>query len=73
LEQRGFSANEFNLSMPRHDLANYLGLAVETLSRMFSRMQDENILTADRRNIHILDWNKLRILAHQDQDCSNNY
>jgi CRP/FNR family transcriptional regulator len=73
LEQRGFSANEFNLSMPRHDLANYLGLAVETLSRMFSRMQDEGILTANRRNIHILDWSKLRILAHQDQGCSNNY
>ena len=73
LEQRGFSANEFNLSMPRHDLANYLGLAVETLSRMFSRMQDEGILTANRRNIHILDWNKLRILAHQDQSCCNNH
>ncbi len=73
LEQRGFSANEFNLSMPRHDLANYLGLAVETLSRMFSRMQDEGILTANRRNIRIRDWNRLKTLAHQDQGVSNNY
>jgi len=73
LEKRGFSANEFNLSMPRHDLANYLGLAVETLSRMFSRMQDEGILTANRRNIHILNWDKLRTLAHQDQGLGNNY
>ncbi len=65
LRARGFSHSEFNLSMPRHDLANYLGLAVETLSRIFSRLQDEGVLKANRRNIRILDFDRLRSLAHQ--------
>ncbi|HHJ20697.1 MAG TPA: fumarate/nitrate reduction transcriptional regulator Fnr [Gammaproteobacteria bacterium] len=63
-QERGFSAAEFNLSMPRHDLANYLGLAVETLSRMFSKLQDDGVLSAKRRNIRILDEQRLRKLAH---------
>lgn len=63
---RGFSPNEFNLSMPRHDLANYLGLAVETLSRMFSKLDEEGILQVNRRNVKIKDMDKLRKLAHQE-------
>lgn len=63
---RGFSPNEFNLSMPRHDLANYLGLAVETLSRMFSKLDEDGILQVNRRNVKIIDMSKLRQLAHQE-------
>jgi len=62
--ERGFSDTEFNLSMPRHDLANYLGVAVETVSRLFSRMQDEQVLAVERRQVRILDKNKLAQLAH---------
>lgn len=65
-QTRGFSPNEFNLSMPRHDLANYLGLAVETLSRMFSKLDEDGILQVNRRNVKILDMFKLRQLAHQE-------
>jgi CRP/FNR family transcriptional regulator len=63
---RGFSELEFNLTMPRHDLANYLGLAVETVSRLFSRMQDEGLLAVQRRSIQILDMDGLRRLAHEE-------
>ncbi len=66
--ERGFSATEFNLSMPRHDLANYLGLAVETVSRLFSRLQDEGLVEVQRRSIHIRDLDGLRRLAHDE--CS---
>lgn len=66
LEMRGFSPVDFNLSMPRHDIANYLGLAVETLSRIFSRLQDEKILKTNRRYIHILNPVALRQLAHAE-------
>lgn len=62
--QRGFSEFEFVLTMPRHDMANYLGLAVETVSRLFSRMQDEKILEVSRRNIRIIDMPALCSLAH---------
>jgi CRP/FNR family transcriptional regulator len=65
-KERGFSATEFNLSMSRHDLANYLGLAVETLSRLFSRFQEKSILQVNRRNIRIMNWEVLCDIAHSE-------
>ncbi len=71
--ERGFSDAEFNLSMPRHDLANYLGVAVETVSRLFSRLQDERILVVERRKVRILDKSKLAQLAQLAHDhCAGN-
>ena len=61
--QRGFSPNEFHLSMSRNDIGNYLGLAVETVSRLFTRFQAEGLLTVQRKHIHILDLTRLRNLA----------
>lgn len=61
--QRGYSPSEYNLSMSRNDIGNYLGLAVETVSRLFSRLQDEGILAARGRNVRILDTPRLRQLA----------
>jgi CRP/FNR family transcriptional regulator len=63
-QSRGFSNNEFILPMPRQDLSNYLGMAVETLSRIVSRMTEEGILKFDRRMVTIIDRNKLETLAH---------
>ena len=68
-QARGFSRKEFYLPMARHDLANYLGMAVETLSRMFSRLQEDNIITVRHRLIDILDMDKLKELAHYN--CRN--
>ncbi len=61
--QRGFSAREFNLSMSRNDIGNYLGLAVETVSRLFTRFQEEGIVNAQRKHICILDMARLNSLA----------
>jgi len=63
---RGFSAFEFNLTMSRHDMANYLGLAVETLSRLFRRFQEKGFLDVNQRNIKILDWDGLCNTAHAE-------
>jgi len=62
-KQRGFSSTEFYLSMSRNDIANYLGLAVETVSRMFTRFQDDGIIKAERKHIVINDWDILQKLA----------
>ena len=61
--QRGYSSSEFNLSMSRHDIANYLGLAVETVSRLFSRMQEDGMLAVRSRHVRLADIDKLRVLA----------
>jgi CRP/FNR family transcriptional regulator len=53
--ERGLSENRFNLTMTRHDIANYLGLAVETVSRILTRLQKAEILDVERRSIEIKD------------------
>lgn len=58
--KRGFSESEFNLSMSRHDIANYLGLAPETVSRLLGRLHEEGVLTVERRHVQIHDVEKLR-------------
>jgi CRP/FNR family transcriptional regulator len=65
--ERGFSANEFRLSMSRNDIGNYLGLAVETVSRMFTRFQNEGILSVQRKNVRLLDVPRLKIMAGQGE------
>lgn len=44
-KRRGYSGTTFRLTMSRSDIANYLGMAVETVSRVFTRFQKQGILT----------------------------
>jgi CRP/FNR family transcriptional regulator len=66
--RRGFSPNEFNLSMSRGDIGNYLGLALETVSRLFTRFQNEELLRVDRKHIELLDRD--RLCAYSGSRCS---
>ncbi|MDP5208619.1 fumarate/nitrate reduction transcriptional regulator Fnr [Microbulbifer sp. 2205BS26-8] len=52
---RKYSPNQFVLSMPRIDIANYLGLTTETISRLFSRLRREQLIRVDGRSVQILD------------------
>lgn len=61
--QRGFSATEFNLSMSRGDIGNYLGLALETVSRLLTRFQQDNLIKVDRKFIEIIDRKRLSAKA----------
>ena len=58
-QQRNYSSSQFNLSMSRGDIGNYLGLAEETVCRVFTRFQDDGLLTSDRRRIHLHDMKRL--------------
>lgn len=51
----GYSSTEFTLCMSRTDIANYLCLALETVSRLITQLNDEGVIAIDRRNIRILD------------------
>ena len=55
--------HEFVLPMSRRDLANYLGLVIETVSRLFSRLAEMGVIAVDRKTIRILDPAKLREIA----------
>ncbi len=63
MEERHWNANEFNLMMPRQDIANYLGMAVETVSRLFASFQNEGVIEVDRRHITILDVDRLKVMV----------
>lgn len=67
---RGFSETEFNLSMSRHDIGNYLGLAVETVSRMFSKLQEDGVLSVHRKNIRIHEPARLRSMLRLEENRS---
>jgi CRP/FNR family transcriptional regulator len=60
---RGFSAQAFRLVMSRGDIANYLRLASETVSRVLRRLQDHKLIRVDGRDIELLDRAALRDLA----------
>lgn len=51
---RGYSATVFRLSMSRNEIGNYLGLAVETVSRIFTRFQKQYLIKVEGKEIEIL-------------------
>jgi CRP/FNR family transcriptional regulator len=57
---RGYSSTEFHLRMTRDEIGSYLGLSLETVSRLFSRLQDEGIVAVQQKHIRILDLPRLK-------------
>jgi len=62
--RRKLSATQFRLPMSRVDIGNYLGLTVETVSRVFSRMQKMDVMRVDNKEIEILDLSGLQAMAN---------
>jgi CRP/FNR family transcriptional regulator len=61
--RRALSATRFRLPMSRRDIGNYLGLTVETVSRVFSRLQREAVIAANKREVELLEREKLQAIA----------
>jgi CRP/FNR family transcriptional regulator len=53
--QRGYSSTEFVLRMTREEIGSFLGLKLETVSRLFSRFQDEGLIQVQGRAVKLLD------------------
>ena len=62
----GYSPYEFVLRMSREEIGNYLGLTLETVSRLFSRFAREGLLHIHQREVHIIDMQALRLLSGTD-------
>ena len=54
-QARGYSASEFVLRMTREEIASYLGLKLETVSRLFSSLQEQGLIQVQGRAIKLLD------------------
>lgn len=54
LSARGFAANEFVLRMSREEIGSYLGLKLETISRLFSRLAEAGMIEVHHRRIRLL-------------------
>lgn len=63
-QARGLSPKEFRLTMTRSDIGNYIGLTVETISRLLNRFHKNSIIHIDGKLIRILDIEKLTQLSN---------
>ena len=57
--KRGLSPSRFRLPMSRNDMGNFLGLAGEPVSRVFPRLQKQEIILVDGKEVEILNMNEL--------------
>jgi CRP/FNR family transcriptional regulator, anaerobic regulatory protein len=70
-QRLGHPPNDLRLPMSRQDLGDYLGLALETVSRLFSRFQEENLISVQGRSVKLLnvealkDVTKLAVANHR--------
>lgn len=60
---RGYSPQQFRLAMSRNEIGNYLGLAVETVSRVFTRFQQNELLIAEGKEINLINLIEICALA----------
>jgi CRP/FNR family transcriptional regulator len=51
---RGFSQQQFGLTMSRSDIASYLGLARETVSRILTRFQKYGLIGLNKQIVELL-------------------
>ena len=63
---RGWSPSDFHLRMTREEIGSYLGLKLETVSRLFSRFQEEGLVSVQQKHIRILDVPGLKKIVGQE-------
>ena len=64
-QRRGYSSTDFVLRMTREEIGSYLGLKLETVSRLFSRFQEGGLLHVQGRAVKLLDVPRLKELVPQ--------
>jgi CRP/FNR family transcriptional regulator len=64
MSARGYSGSEFNLSMSRSDIASYLGIEPETVSRQLAQLEAQGLVSALGRRVVLENLGRLRALAN---------
>ncbi|WP_323143610.1 fumarate/nitrate reduction transcriptional regulator Fnr [Massilia phyllosphaerae] len=67
---RGYSPTRFQLRMSREDIGNYLGLTIESISRLLSRFKKTGLVQVDKREIVLLEPARLQAMAAGTAQCS---
>lgn len=68
-EARGYSSSNFQLRMSREEIGNYLGLTIESVSRLLSKFKKEGWLRVSNREIEILQPAKLKAITNGTDTC----
>jgi CRP/FNR family transcriptional regulator len=66
---RGYSSTTFQLRMSREEIGNYLGLSIESISRLLSRLKKQGLLRVANREIELLDITRMKALAAGTEIC----
>jgi CRP/FNR family transcriptional regulator len=69
--RRGYSGSTFQLRMTRADLGSYLGLSLETVSRLLSALQRDRLMDVRKRDVSILDMGGLERILRSDGAASS--
>ena len=63
--QRGYSSTEFVLRMTRGEIGSYLGLKLETVSRVFSHLQEQGTIKVHKKAVQLVDLPALRAMMNE--------
>jgi CRP/FNR family transcriptional regulator len=64
---RGYSSSDFHLRMTREEMGSYLGLKLETVSRLFRHFHDASLIEVDCKHVRILDLPGLQRLVNDQR------
>ena len=63
--QRGYSPTEFVLRMTRGEIGSYLGLTLETVSRVFSHLQEQGAIQVEKKAVRLVNLPALRAMMNE--------
>ncbi len=69
-EQRGYSRSEFVLRMTRAEIGSFLGLKLETVSRVLSRFSHDGLIEVNQKHVRIFDASGLRAIISGAMDSA---